>query len=221
MPVEAGPEPRHRVAEQVPDALRCDVELRHFLAEVSHQAITADGDSAGVSYVQSQHNWPAPASPLTELANLQSKCPSRPPGLAAGPLRHSSIRPHRQLTRLPSPAATPGARAHHPAEVRGCPFFIFRTASKLQRAQHPPVVAATSGLRPVLGRGRGVGCIFGPPPAPQRRHMAPFPRLCSNSTTKAAEARPGAVSGRNWPRWQHYRKHHHDNRNPTTGGQHD
>ena len=62
------------------------------------------------------------------------------------------LRPRRQLTRLPSPAATPGARAHHPAEVRGCPFFIFRTTSKLQRAQHPPVVAATAPSWPRTGR---------------------------------------------------------------------
>ena len=51
------------VAEQVPDALRCDVELRRFLTEVSHQAITADDDSAGVSYVQSQHNLGTCVSP--------------------------------------------------------------------------------------------------------------------------------------------------------------
>ena len=122
VPVEAGPEPRHRVAEQVPDVLRCDVKLRRFLADVSHQAITADGDSAGVSYMQSQHNCPAPASPLTELVNLRGKCQSRQPGLAAGPLRHSSLRPRRQLTRLPYPAATPGARATYPPKCGAVPF---------------------------------------------------------------------------------------------------
>ena len=103
---------------------------------------------------KSPHNWPVPASPLTELVNLRSKCQSRQHGLAAGPLRHSSLRPHRQLTRLPSPAATPGARATFPPKCEAVPFFIFRTTSKLQRAQHPPVVAATSGRRPVLGQDR-------------------------------------------------------------------
>ena len=55
-PAETDPETQQRVAEQVPNVLRCDVELRRFLADVSHPVVTADGANVGVSYVQSQHD---------------------------------------------------------------------------------------------------------------------------------------------------------------------
>ena len=61
-PVEADPEPRPPVAEQVPDVLRCDAELRRFLADVSHPVVTADGANVGVSYVQSHHDDHCPPS---------------------------------------------------------------------------------------------------------------------------------------------------------------
>ena len=60
--VEADPEPGPRVAEQVPDVLRCDAELRRFLADASHPVVTAEGANAGVSYVQSQHDDHCPPS---------------------------------------------------------------------------------------------------------------------------------------------------------------
>lgn len=61
-PVEADPEPRPRVAEQVPDLLRCDVEMRRFLAGDTIWVATADGANVGVSYVQSQYAENCPPS---------------------------------------------------------------------------------------------------------------------------------------------------------------
>ena len=61
-PVKADPEPRLRVAEQVPNTLRCDIELRQFLAGSTVWVATADGANVGVSYVQSQYAENCPPS---------------------------------------------------------------------------------------------------------------------------------------------------------------
>ena len=62
VPDKPNPEPRPRVAEQVPDVLRCDAELRRFLADAAHSVVTTDDANAGVSYVQSQHDDHCPPS---------------------------------------------------------------------------------------------------------------------------------------------------------------